>query len=90
MQQHEMLFFLHRNGLFNAPLFAPTSATLIAFGLQKAEVEKEENLRQACHAVGMRMVVPVGVHGPFSGNYTLSNHMRQAVVASVRDVLNNA
>ena len=77
----------HGAGLFNAPLFAPNSATLVAFGLRKAEANKEDNLKWACEAVGMRMVGPPGVAGPFMGDYTLSDRMRQAVVASVREAL---
>ena len=35
----------------------------------------------------MRMITPPGVVGPFTGNYTLTERLRAAVVASVRDAL---
>lgn len=77
----------HGAGLFNAPLFAPTGSTLIAFGLRAAEAEKEDNLRETCQRVGMRMVGPPGVSASYFGNYTLTDLLRASVVASVRAAL---
>ena len=80
----------HGAGLFNAPLFAPATSPLVAFSLQPSDAEKEDNLRAVCAAVGMRMLGPPGVTAPFGGNYTLSDRMRAAVVASVRQALRGA
>ncbi|KAL1515145.1 hypothetical protein AB1Y20_004206 [Prymnesium parvum] len=77
----------HGAGLFNAPLFAPPGARLIAFGLEGHDVEKEDNLRAACQAVGMELLTPPGVAARFVGNYTLTDRLRAAVVQSVRQAL---